>query len=347
MGAALATVYTPSMAESQLRRNELTGEWVSFSPARSGRPKDWSRGRDGPQTSPHRDVDCPFCPGNEDQLPDIVLEMPAPDRRGWQTRVVPNKFPALSPEGNTERTTDGFHLSMDSFGRHEVIIECPDHDAEIPGMTPAQVETIIETYHRRYRDAMRQHANLLAVIFRNHGKLAGASLAHPHSQIIVTGIVPRRIREREEHAEAYYDQWGRCVLCDMIRHELEEDTRVVQSNDAFVTFVPYAAAVPFELWIAPLRHMADFGQVRDDDKSHLAHALRRALARLSDDLGHPDYNYVIHTAAQHRADEPQLHWYLQIQPRLTIRAGFEIGSGIRINPTLPEDNARDLRRADS
>jgi len=333
------------MSPSELRRNELTGEWVAFAPPRSGRPKDWSRGRDDAPALPKRDPACPFCPGNEEELPGILLELTAPGGSQWQTRVVPNKYPALAPTGDIKRRTDGFHLSMDNYGRHEVIIESPDHDAELSEMSQLAVETIVETYHQRYIDAMRRHENLLCVIFRNHGRLAGASLAHPHSQIIATGVVPRRIREREEHAEAYYDQWGRCVLCDMIEHELRDGGRLVDGNDSFAAFVPYAAAVPFEVWITPLRHTADFGAVRENEKRDLARSLRRVLTRLRRRLSAPDYNYVVHTAAQHRADEPQLHWYLQVQPRLTTRAGFEIGSGIRINPTLPEDNAAGLREA--
>jgi UDPglucose--hexose-1-phosphate uridylyltransferase len=152
-------------------------------------------------------------------------------------------------------------------------------------------------------------------------------------------MVPRYIRWREEEAQRYFDEWGRCVFCDILNFEMEDRRRVILENDSFIAFIPYAAEVPFEIWIMPKGHRADFGNISGAEKTDLAPALRYCLARLHDKLGDPDYNYVINTSARYRADEPQLHWYLQILPRLTTRAGFEIGSGININPSLPERDA--------
>jgi UDPglucose--hexose-1-phosphate uridylyltransferase len=202
---------------------------------------------------------------------------------------------------------------------------------------------VLETYHRRYVDLMAEHSNMMTIIFRNHGEKAGTSLAHPHSQIIVTGIVPAHIRAREEAAGRHFDEWGRCVYCEILDFETRDRSRVVSENPSFVAFVPFAASVPFELWILPKRHAADFGSVIDAEKSDLAAILQESLSRLHRKLGDPDYNYVILSAARYRADEPQLHWYLEIRPRLTTQAGFEIGSGISINPSIPEDDAAFLR----
>jgi UDPglucose--hexose-1-phosphate uridylyltransferase len=193
---------------------------------------------------------------------------------------------------------------------------------------------------------MRQHRNMLALIFRNFGTRAGSSLDHPHSQLVVTGMVPRYIRWREEEAERYFDRWGRCVYCDILEFELEDRERVVLENDSFACFVPFAAEVPFEMWLMPKRHQADFGAVTDPEKADLAAMLREALRRLHGRLTEVDYNYIINTAARYKADEPQLHWYLRIRPRLTTQAGFEIGSGILINPSIPEDDARFLREGE-
>jgi UDPglucose--hexose-1-phosphate uridylyltransferase len=179
----------------------------------------------------------------------------------------------------------------------------------------------------------------MAIIFRNHGSRAGTSLMHPHSQIVVTGIVPHYIRWREEEAQRYFDEWGRCVYCDILDFEMRDRRRILLENESFLAFIPFAAEVPFEIWIMPKRHQADFGQITDKEKADLAFALRDSLARLHNRLQDPDYNYVINTSARYRADEPQLHWYLQIWPRLTTRAGFEIGSGININPSIPEEDA--------
>ena len=277
-------------------------------------------------------------------LPSILLELPFPRSDSWRTRVVPNKFPALTPEGDTGRFVDGIYVAMQGYGRHEVIIESPLHNRQIATMSPQEVEIIIETYHKRHVDFVQEHRNMMIIIFRNHGLQAGTSLIHPHSQIIVTGMVPNFIRWKEEEAERYFDEWGRCVYCDILNFEMEDQKRVVLENSSFLAFVPYAAEVPFEVWIVPKMHHASFGAISDQSKSDLSAALREVLTRLHGKLGDPDYNYVVYTSSRHHANEPQLHWFLQIRPRLTTQAGFEIGSGICINPSLPEADADFLRQ---
>jgi len=186
---------------------------------------------------------------------------------------------------------------------------------------------------------MEHHRNMLPIIFRNHGPRAGTSLLHPHSQVIVTGVVPGYVRRRENQALQDFDEWGKCVFCDMIALESEKRDRIILENGTFLAFVPFAAQVPFETCIMPKDHQADFGNISEVEKNDFSEILRQALSRHFEKLNDPDYNYVIHTSPRYRAGEPHLHWYLKIQPRLTTRAGFEIGSGISINPSLPEQDA--------
>jgi UDPglucose--hexose-1-phosphate uridylyltransferase len=228
---------------------------------------------------------------------------------------------------------------MPGYGQHEVIIESPEHDQQIATMSKEEVEVVIETYHKRYIELMLEHENMMAIIFRNHGDRAGASLKHPHSQIIVTGMVPRHIRWREQEAQDYFDDWARCLYCDILGFEIQNRRRVVQENESFLAFVPFAAEVPFEVWIMPKNHQADFGSISDQEKSDFAAILKKVLGNLYEKLNDPDYNYVINTAARYKAEEPQVHWYCQIHPRLTTQAGYELGAGIRINPSLPELDA--------
>ncbi len=279
-------------------------------------------------------------------LPSTILEIPDKETKSWRTRVVPNKFPALTPDGDTARLCEGIYVAMPGYGRHEVIIESPHHDDHIAAMSVDHVSAIVETYHRRFTDLMKEHGNMMILVFRNRGARAGTSLIHPHSQVIVTGMVPGHIRWREEEAQRYFDVWGRCVYCDIIQFEMRDRKRVVFENSSFLAFVPYAAEVPFEIWILPKRHQASFGQISDESKLDLAASLRDVLGKLHLRLKDPDYNYVIVTPPQYKADEPQLHWYLQIRPRLTTRAGFEIGSGISINPSLPEADAAFLNKGE-
>jgi len=166
---------------------------------------------------------------------------------------------------------------------------------------------------------------------------------HPHSQLIVTGVVPNDIRRREDEAQRYFDQWGRNVYQDILEFQQQERRRVILENDAFLAFVPFAAEVPFEIRILPKRHQADFSEASRVERVELARALRAVLGRLHTKLHDPDYNYIIQTPARYKMGEPQLQWFLQIRPRLTTPAGFEIGSAISINPSLPEEDADFLK----
>lgn len=327
------------MTENQIRQNKITRQWVIYAPERARRPKDFEKDLDGEKERPERDVNCPFCPGNEDQLVSIVSETPGLYSHPWQTRVVPNKFPSLKPKSSTSRSQRGIYVMMEAYGRHEVVIESPRHDQDIATMPVNGVLAIIETYHRRYKELLQEHENMMVVIFRNHGPRAGTSLLHPHSQLVVTGIVPQHIRSREEEAQRHFDKWGRCVYCEIVDYEGHEGQRVIFENESFLAFIPFAAEVPFEIWIMPKRHQADFGSISSEERSDLASALLQVLQRLRHKLHDPDYNYVINSSARYSAAEPQFHWYLQIRPRLTTPAGFEIGSGMSINPSLPEQDA--------
>jgi UDPglucose--hexose-1-phosphate uridylyltransferase len=327
----------------EIRQNKATKQWVIFAPARGKRPKDFQQSERKRSELPDFDAACPFCPGNEHMLSAIISESGRSEPDRWQTRVVPNKFPALRPNLQTDRYTKDIYLAMPGYGRHEVIIETPYHNRPVARLSIEEIDAVIETYHRRYVEVMAEQDNLLTVVFRNHGARAGTSLIHPHSQLVVTGIVPRHIRWREEEALRYFDEWGTCVYCDILAFEQQDRRRVIFENESFLAFVPFAAEVPFEIWLMPKLHRADFGSISDEEKADLAVILRQSLVPLYEGLNDPDYNYVINTSARYRADEPQLHWFLQIRPRLTTPAGFEIGSGIRINPSLPEADADYLK----
>jgi UDPglucose--hexose-1-phosphate uridylyltransferase len=228
-----------------------------------------------------------------------------------------------------------------------VIIETPWHNRPLALMRHDELELVVETYHRRYSDLIADSRVMMATLFMNHGERAGTSLIHPHAQIIATSIVPRHIRHMEREALQYFDEWGRCVHCDILEHEIKCGERIVAENAHFVSFVPYAAEVPFELWIYPRRHTPDFGLLRDEEKGGLADILRDGLARLYHRLGDPDFNFVVNTSVPPKTGTKRYHWHLQIRPRLTTVAGFEIGSGIHVNPSVPESDAAFLRDGQS
>lgn len=327
--------------QGEIRQDKTTRQWVIYAPMRGKRPHDFEQQREREErpSLPAYKPQCPFCPGNEEMLKGIILEVPGPAGCGWQTRVVPNKFPAVTPEDGAQRYRQGIYLAMPGYGHHEVIIDSPLHNHDIATMAVDEVSSVMETYYRRYTALLNQHNNLMIIIFRNHGPRAGTSLLHPHSQLIATGIVPNAVRWREAEAQRYYDEWGRNVYRDILEYELHERRRVVCENENFLAFVPYAAEVPFEMWIMPKRHQADFSETSEAERIDLAQTLHTVLELLHRKLHNPDYNYILHTPARYKMGEPQLQWFLQIRPRLTTPAGFEIGSGIHINPSLPEADA--------
>jgi UDPglucose--hexose-1-phosphate uridylyltransferase len=282
---------------------------------------------------------CPFCKPEQEFKEPILLEIPNVTTGSWQTRVVHNKFPALSPGLKPKRNLTGIYLELPGYGHHEMVIESPDHSATLATISTDAITTIVQTYRLRYLELMKMQDNLFIIVFRNQGKKAGASLEHPHSQIIATPIVPRHYRWREDEAQRYFDEWGRCAYCDMLEFEMEDQKRVIMENAQFLAFVPFAAEVPFEVWITPKFHQSDFGSISPDEVPAFAAILQTVLNKFYRKLQNPDYNFAIMSAARYKTGEPQLHWYCQIRPRLTTAAGFEMGSGISINPSLPEEDA--------
>lgn len=328
----------------EIRQNILTDQWVIYAPERANRPGQAPAARPDVTPLPERQADCPFCAGNERMLPSILLELSLDHDDTWQTRVVPDKHPVLSPEMDVAGTNRGIHFVTSNYGRHEVIIENPFHNRDLPLMAHEEVEMVVETYARRHSELYGMDERIESVIlFRNHGPLAGTSIRHPHSQVVATSIVPEFVARREHIAENYFQRNRKCILCDMLDFEQIDAARVVYENASFLAFAPFAADVPFEVWITPKQHSPDFGLVSHQEKEHFAVALQDVLQRIHDRLGDPDYNYIIHSYSRQHSIVPYLHWYLQIRPHLTAPAGFEMGSGMRVNPSLPEHDAEILR----
>ena len=330
----------------ELRQDPATKEWIIIATERTKRPDDFQR-KDVVRSQPLFEETCPFCPGHEADTPSEVLarrDAGAANGPGWKVRVIPNKFPALVPRGSTQRRVhqDFFH-EMDGLGYHEVIIETPLHNRFVHLMDRDEVEAILLAYRDRFLTLRADRHIKLILIFKNHGEGAGTSLAHPHSQLVATPVVPAYLRRKYEEAVRYYDVTGRCVYCDMAEAERRAAERIILETEHFLVFHPFASQSPFETWVLPKRHRPSFGQVTLEEISDLACVLRNVLGGLAQLLNDPDYNYVLHSAPVDGENEDYYLWHLQILPRLTHIAGFEIGSGMRINIARPEDTARFIR----
>jgi UDPglucose--hexose-1-phosphate uridylyltransferase len=322
------------------RYNVITREWVIIATERAKRPDQFKR------TNPRKELpayvsNCPFCPGNEKMTPPETYVVPA--KGDWRVRVTPNKFAAVSPEGERKRFVQGIKRTITGVGVHEVIVETPDHSTTTALLADRDVETIVETYLNRFKAASKDPRVEQVTIFKNHGDAAGTSLEHPHSQLIATPVITTQLRDRLFSALDHFDEYGECIFCRVLELELKENIRMVLETEHFVTFIPFAVLTPFSQLIMPRRHLACFHEMSDAEAADLARILRRTLVKLYRGLGDPDYNYVIRTAPSENMGVKYYHWYVSIIPRLTKMAGFELGTGMFINVSLPEENASFLR----
>ncbi len=332
----------------ELRKDPIVSRWVIISTERGKRPMDL-RASETPQPKGPEEF-CPFCEGNESSTPpEILAYRPSgskPNEGGWSLRVTPNKFPALMIEGGLDRHGDGVYDMMSGIGAHEVIIETPDHASDLADMPLTRFEDVLWAYRERTIDLKKDGRLRYILIFKNHGFRAGASLAHSHSQLIALPIVPKTVMEELEGAKAYYHYKERCLYCDIVSQEIDDQKRVVAENEDFLAICPFAPRFPFEMWVMPKKHIAHYEDIDRDEAKNLAQLLQRVLRKLSKALDDPSYNFLIHTTPVEMKDAPHYHWHIEITPRITRLAGFERGSGFYINPTAPEVSAQYLREID-
>jgi UDPglucose--hexose-1-phosphate uridylyltransferase len=326
----------------ELRKDPVIGRWVIIASERSNRPQNIPN--ENNKVSPKL---CPFCPGNEENTPpEIIAFRPDNNERnkpGWRLRVISNKYPALIVEGELNRQAVGLYDKMHGIGAHEVIIETPDHGREMADMTDEQVRDVFWAYRERILDLVKDIRLKYVLVFKNHGEAAGASLEHPHSQLIATPIVPKRVTEELEGAKHYFEIKHSCVFCDILKQELEEKHRIVFENEDFMVIQPFAPRLPFESWILPKKHRAGFTEMEEDEYLTLGRAVKELLLRLKIALDDPPFNYIIHTSPMNNEHKESYHWHIEVIPKLTRVAGYEWGTGFYINPTAPEVAADFLR----
>jgi UDPglucose--hexose-1-phosphate uridylyltransferase len=321
---------------SELRQDPTTHNWVIIAPERARRPHGdtdvWEQGR------------CPFCPGNEVMTPPELWRLPDP-AGGWRVRVIPNKFPMLVPTAGSEPRSPHVAGALDGYGHHEVIIESPRHDWDIATSEVGAVRDILHAYRARHR-ALRDAPGVAVVVaFRNHGAGSGTSLVHPHSQVVGLPVVPPLVRQRWEVSRQHFADVGRCLTVDLVERELAAGRRLVYQAGPLVAFQPFAATAPFETWVTLRFQQASFGDADDGILTELATLLRAVLGGLRRVLDDPPYHLVVHSAPPVAEERLHLNWQLQIVPHTTTPGGFELGSGVPVNPTRPEDTAATLRAA--
>jgi UDPglucose--hexose-1-phosphate uridylyltransferase len=293
-------------------------------------------------------ADCPFCPGNESETePEIAALRDAgstPDAPGWRVRVVPNRFPALSAEVGDAHGERELFDRRPGFGRHEVVVEGERHTRSVTELPPERLDEVFAVYRERFRSLAGVPGLASAVLIKNVGRAAGASIEHSHSQLIATPVVPPLLEAELLAARAFAERDGSCLVCALLDAERRDGSRIACEGEHLVALCPWAPRFAYETWVLPARCEPRFEAVSDAVLAELAAITRRVLRGIEACLDCPPYNYVIHSAP-FAAPPVSHHWRLAVMPRITHAAGYEQSTGLYINPVLPENAARRLRDA--
>jgi len=227
-----------------------------------------------------------------------------------------------------------------------VLIESPYHQKDIPDLLPSEVENFLSMYCRRALELVKDKRFKYILVFKNFGAAAGASLEHPHTQMIALPMVPKNAMEEIRGAENYFEFRERCIFCDMMRQEMQDGERIILENKHFVAFCPFVSRFPFEIWIVPKKHSCFYCHMPPDEIPTLAQALRDTITQIKRVFPNLSYNFIVHSApVDGDSGIEGYHWHIEFMPKLTRVAGFEWGSGFYLVPTPPEIAAKLIREA--
>jgi UDPglucose--hexose-1-phosphate uridylyltransferase len=320
----------------QLRKDLVHERWVALAQGEALKPGDFPIARQKLVLRAPAEG-CPFCGGHEHMTPEAVELVP--DGLSWLLRVVPNKFTAFSLRGGFEAGQTGRYAFMSSLGVHEVVIETPRHTLELQDYSAEHAASYLRLLRRRYA-ALAEDGRLRYIqIYKNQGMLAGATIAHSHSQVLGFPLVP----DVNPGGVRYYADNRRCLLCDLLAQDLEERDRIIHESARFVLVCPYASAYPYGAWLAPKAHLCQLTDFSDAEIEEMALLLKTYVAAMLSVTDGCSYNLIMRTAPLDPDAAGGYHWYMEINPRLMIASAAEVASGIQMNPVAPEMAAVLLR----
>ncbi len=293
---------------------------------------------------------CPFCPGHEAETPPTLAAITGPDG-GWRVRAFPDKLPIFQVEGDLNREGEGLYDRMRNVGAHEVVVETPIHDTTLARLPAADIALVLQMFRQRLRDLKRDTRFRYVQVFKNQGSSAGSRIAHAHSHLVATPVIPRRLEAELRWSKAHYDRKERCLYCDILHQEREQSSRIVEDDGAFVAFCPYASRFPYEVWLLPVGHRHQIEDQDDPALARLADALKRTLLRVEATC--PDYHLTVHTAPNEQSPpvwgrpwetlREDFHWHIEVLPRPGETARLHREEEFYVNPIPPEEAARHLR----
>lgn len=329
---------------SELRFDLISKDWVVIATGRARRPETFRQERRKEEKVSKKS--CPFCNLGGQETPVLIYSQGKKVKtlKNWTTVIVPNKFPAFLPNPKLEKRIEGgIYQTVNAVGFHEVVIT-RDHKKSIAQFSLNQVKELFDVYQQRYLDLAKKKFVNYVSIFHNHGKEAGASVAHPHSQIITTPLIDTDLMKALDHSERHFKRAGQCIYCLMNTWEKKVKRRIVFENKDFLAICPFASKSAFEVIISPKKHLAYFEKITDTEKWQLAEAFQQALKKLYKALNDPAYNFYLHAAPSDEGKHLYYHWHWTILPKTSTWAGFEIGTRMEISTIEPERAAEYLRK---
>jgi len=330
---------------SELRLDPLSDDWVIIAAGRGMRPETFGERKVKKYIPPEKS--CPLCHIDEEKS---LLAFSAGRKaetsgvpKNWTTVVIQNKYPALVSSYALNERTEGPHKSMDGVGRHEVVIT-RDHRKSLALLSLDKVKEVIDAFQERYLDLMQEPLMNYISVFHNHGVEAGASIFHPHSQIIAAPIIDPDLNRALVNSRKYFRKHKKCIYCLVSAWDKKDRKRIVFENEEFLVICPFSSKIAFEMIISPKKHLPYFERISHNEKKYLAEAMHVALRKLYKGLNDPPYNFYLHTAPCDGKNYDFYHWHWTILPKTSTWAGFELGAGIEISAIEPERAAEFLRR---
>lgn len=328
--------------KSQLRQDLVSGDWIVVAPGRGKRPHQLIKKSVKRRPSPL--ASCPFENPEKSGHEKPILVYGT--QKDWRLLIVENKFPALIHHKKTCAVLrkHGPYSLTDGVGHHDLVIT-KSHTKNFNRLSKKEADQVFEAFRDRYLMLLHDPCVSYISIIHNWGIRAGASVYHPHYQMIAIPVVPPDVEHSLEGSAKFYKKHKQCVHCAMIKEELKEKRRVIYQNSGAVAFAPFVSKEPFEVRIFPKKHLSYFENTLDQDLSGVAEALQKVLKKVEKNLKNADYNFFIHTAPlKNKEQYGHYHWHIEIRPKITTMAGFELGTGIEINVVDPDDAARILRK---
>ncbi len=341
---------------SELRLDLVSQDWVVIATGRARRPETFKKETrlrpPGAGYGGEERAKCPFCNIATQEKPTLIFSQgekislrageKIPDN--WTTLVIPNKFPAFLPHPHLDKRTEGtLYQKMNAVGFHEVVVT-RDHKKQLAQFSIGQVKEAFDVYQERYLKLMSKKFVNHISIFHNHSREAGASIAHPHSQIITTPLIDIDLKKALFRSQSFYKDKKECIYCRMNEWERKAKKRIVFENKDFLVICPFASKTAFEVIVSPKKHLAYFERIEETQKWNLAQAFQKALSKLYKGLNDPPYNFYLHTAPCDDLTHDYYHWHWTILPKTATWAGFEIGTRMEISTIEPEKAAEYLRK---